>query len=78
MSAVITPKRCAVYTRVSTDERLDQTFNSIDAQRESGQAYVVSQRGEGWTLVPDDYASDRTANILFGSSKDSVTLPSKG
>ena len=56
MSAVIAPKRCAVYTRVSTDERLGQTFNSIDAQRESGQAYVVSQRGEGWTLVPDDYA----------------------
>ena len=56
MNAAITPKRCAVYTRVSTDERLDQAFNSIDAQRESGQAYIVSQRGEGWSLVPDDYA----------------------
>jgi len=51
----VAPKRCAVYCRVSTDERLDQSFNSIDAQRESGLAYVVSQRAEGWIAVPDDY-----------------------
>ncbi len=55
MSGPITPKRCAVYTRVSTDERLDQSFNSIDAQREAGQAFVASQRAEGWVLVPDAY-----------------------
>jgi DNA invertase Pin-like site-specific DNA recombinase len=55
MSAVITRKRCAVYTRVSTDERLDQSFNSLDAQRESGQAYIASQRAEGWMAVADDY-----------------------
>jgi len=48
-------KRCAVYCRVSTDERLDQEFNSIDAQKESGHAYVASQRVEGWTSVADDY-----------------------
>ena len=48
-------KRCAVYCRVSTDERLDQEFNSIDAQKEAGHAYVASQRIEGWIPVADDY-----------------------
>ena len=48
-------KRCAVYCRVSSDERLDQSFNSIDAQREAGIAYVASQKAEGWELVPDFY-----------------------
>lgn len=50
-----TRKRCAVYCRVSTDERLNQEFNSIDAQKEAGQAYIVSQRAEGWIPVADDY-----------------------
>jgi len=49
------PKRCAVYCRVSTDERLHQSFNSIDAQKEAGLASVASQRAEGWIAVPDDY-----------------------
>ena len=48
-------KRCAVYCRVSSDERLDQEFNSIDAQKEAGHAYVASQRSEGWIPVADDY-----------------------
>ncbi len=52
---VIKHKRCAVYCRVSSDERLDQSFNSIDAQREAGIAYVASQKAEGWELVPDFY-----------------------
>ncbi|KXW57543.1 DNA-invertase hin [Ferrovum myxofaciens] len=55
MNILASKKRCAVYTRVSTDERLDQSFNSLDAQREAGQAYIVSQRAEGWLAVPDDY-----------------------
>ena len=55
MKAPITRKRCAVYCRVSTDERLDQSFNSIDAQREAGQAFIASQRTEGWIPVVDDY-----------------------
>ena len=54
MSAVA-PKRCAVYCRVSSDERLDQSFNSIDAQREAGLAYIASQRAEGWIAVANDY-----------------------
>jgi DNA invertase Pin-like site-specific DNA recombinase len=48
-------QRCAVYCRVSSDERLDQEFNSIDAQKEAGHAYVASQRAEGWIPVADDY-----------------------
>ena len=47
--------RCAIYTRKSTDEGLDQAFNSLDAQREAGEAYIASQRGEGWTCLPDRY-----------------------
>ncbi len=47
--------RCAVYTRKSTEEGLDMEFNSLDAQREAGEAYVLSQRNEGWTLVSDYY-----------------------
>jgi DNA invertase Pin-like site-specific DNA recombinase len=52
---LVAPKRCAVYCRVSTDERLDQSFNSIDAQREAGHAFIASQASCGWIAVPDDY-----------------------
>ncbi|WP_188699543.1 recombinase family protein, partial [Sphingomonas prati] len=47
--------RCAVYTRKSTEEGLDQAFNSLDAQREACEAYVLSQRHEGWVLVKAAY-----------------------
>jgi len=47
--------RCAVYTRKSTDEGLDQEFNTLDAQRESAEAYIASQRSEGWQCLPDHY-----------------------
>ncbi|WP_156963750.1 recombinase family protein [Muricoccus aerilatus] len=47
--------RCAVYTRKSTDEGLDREFNTLDAQRDACEAYVLSQRAEGWTLVADRY-----------------------
>lgn len=47
--------RCAVYTRKSTEEGLDQEYNSIDAQRDAGHAYIASQRNEGWIAVSDDY-----------------------
>lgn len=49
------PVRCAIYTRKSTEEGLDQEFNSLDAQREAGEAYIASQRGEGWECIPDHY-----------------------
>ncbi len=47
--------RCAVYTRKSTEEGLEQAFNSLDAQREACEAYILSQRHEGWTLVKAAY-----------------------
>ena len=47
--------RCAVYTRKSTEEGLEMEFNSLDAQREGCEAYVTSQKAEGWVLVPTHY-----------------------
>jgi site-specific DNA recombinase len=47
--------RCAIYTRKSTDEGLDSEFSSLDAQREAGEAYVASQRHEGWVVLPARY-----------------------
>ncbi len=47
--------RCAIYTRKSTEEGLDQEFNSLDAQREAGEAFVLSQRREGWVAMPQLY-----------------------
>jgi site-specific DNA recombinase len=47
--------RCAIYTRKSTDEGLDQAFNSLDAQREACAAYALSQKSEGWSLLPGLY-----------------------
>ena len=47
--------RCAIYTRVSTDQGLEQDFNSLDAQREASEAYIRSQAHEGWRLVRDRY-----------------------
>jgi DNA invertase Pin-like site-specific DNA recombinase len=47
--------RCAVYTRKSSEEGLEQEFNSLHAQREAGQAYIASQKSEGWIGLPDHY-----------------------
>ena len=49
------PVRCAIYTRVSTDQGLDQDFNSLDAQYEASQAYIRSQAHAGWTLLRAKY-----------------------
>lgn len=51
MSEIVRPLYCAVYTRKSTSEGLEQDFNSLDAQREACMAYIASQRGEGGTLL---------------------------
>ena len=48
-------KRCAIYTRKSSDEGLEQGFNSLDAQREACEAYVLSQAGEGWSALTTPY-----------------------
>ena len=47
--------RCAIYTRKSSEEGLDMEFNSLDAQREACEAYIVSQRSEGWVATRERY-----------------------
>src|SRR5437588_4232429 len=47
--------RCGIYTRKSTEEGLEQEFNSLDAQREASQAYIASQKNEGWTCLEARY-----------------------
>jgi site-specific DNA recombinase len=46
---------CAIYTRKSTEEGLEQEFNSLDAQREAAEAYIASQRSQGWTAVAEPF-----------------------
>ena len=48
-------QRCAIYTRKSTEEGLDQPFNSLDAQREACEAYIKSQAHESWNLIETAY-----------------------
>ena len=55
MTDAKTKFRCAIYTRKSTDEGLEQNFNSLDAQRASCEAYILSQAGEGWECLPEHY-----------------------
>jgi len=55
MNAPVHKVRCAAYTRKSSEEGLDRDFNSLHAQREACEAYVCSQKAEGWVLVPDRY-----------------------
>jgi DNA invertase Pin-like site-specific DNA recombinase len=52
---IVRKLRCAVYTRKSSEEGLDMEFNSLDAQREACEAYVASQKAEGWLLLPDRF-----------------------
>jgi len=47
--------RCAIYTRKSTEEGLQQEFNSLDAQREAAEAFVLSQKSEGWRVAGEHY-----------------------
>jgi site-specific DNA recombinase len=47
--------RCAIYARKSTEEGLEQEFNSLDAQRESAEAYIASQRQSGWTALGEHF-----------------------
>jgi hypothetical protein len=60
--------RCAIYTRKSSEEGLAQAFNSLDAQREACAAFILSQKHEGWTVLPGLYdgclSRARTASCL--------------
>ena len=47
--------RCAIYTRKSTDEGLDKEFNTLEAQREAGANYILSQKHQGWVLLDERY-----------------------
>jgi site-specific DNA recombinase len=49
------PVRCAIYTRVSTDQGLEQDFNSLDAQYDASQAYIRSQAHAGWSMLRAKY-----------------------
>ena len=55
LPATVMKRRCAVYTRKSTEEGLEREFNTLDAQRDACMAYVASQRAEGWLLLSDHY-----------------------
>ena len=55
MPATVRKLRCAIYTRKSSEEGLDQAFNSLAAQRDACQAYILSQRSQGWIVVHNDY-----------------------
>lgn len=54
-SKVVKKLRCAIYTRKSTDEGLEQEYNSLEAQRDAALAFITSQRHEGWTVLDDEY-----------------------
>ncbi len=54
-NAGVATVRCAIYTRKSSEQGLEQEFNSLHAQRESGEAYVASMKHEGWVALPDQY-----------------------
>src|SRR5713101_8030651 len=49
------PLRCAIYTRKSTEDGLNQPFNALEAQREAAEAYIFSQRHVGWTVIAEHY-----------------------
>jgi DNA invertase Pin-like site-specific DNA recombinase len=51
----VKPVRCAIYTRVCTEQGLDQEFNSLDAQYDAASAYIKSQAHAGWTLIRSRY-----------------------
>jgi len=53
--SIIKTVRCAIYTRKSTEEGLEQEYNSLDAQRDAGEAYIKSQQHEGWVCLPSQY-----------------------
>ncbi len=48
-------KRCAIYTRKSVEDGLEKEFNTLDAQREAGEAYIASQKSKGWVCLPEHY-----------------------
>ncbi len=65
--------RCAVYTCKSSEEGLEQAFNSLDAQREACEAYIASQKHEGWVLLPEHYDDrSRSPNRFRRDAMDNI------
>lgn len=64
--------RCAVHTRKSTENGLEQAFNSLDAQREACAAFIESQRGEDWRLIETEYDDGgfKVEVLIQGSNDD--------
>jgi site-specific DNA recombinase len=65
-------QRCAVYTRKSSEEGLEQDFNSLQAQREACEAFIKSQSGEGWRLVKTAYDDGGISGGMSWQSADST------
>src|SRR5260370_21202804 len=59
-------RRCAIYTRKSSEEGLEQEFNSLHAQREACEAFIRSQRHEGWVLIPTAYDDGGFSGVTVG------------
>jgi len=80
----VRPVRCAIYTRVSTEQGLDQEFNSLDAQYDAASAYIKSQAHAGWTLIRSRYddggysggSTDRRRTSAPGRSTSSLSTRS--
>ena len=60
--------RCAIYTRVSTEDGLEQEFNSLDNQREASEAYIKSQAHEGWRLIREPLRRRRLLRRIDGKA----------
>jgi site-specific DNA recombinase len=71
--------RCAIYTRKSSEEGLEQSFNSLHAQREACEAYIASQRHEGWKVLSVHYDdggfSGGTQILPLNRTGENVSLP---
>ncbi len=67
--------RCAIYTRKSSEDGLEQEFNSLDAQREACAAYVASQKQEGWVLLPEAYDDGGLSGGSSSTMTSSEALP---
>ncbi len=80
--------RCAIYTRKSTDQGLEQDFNSLDAQYDASQAYIRSQAHAGWTLLramygrcprckgKSDFSAKRSGAAMYTASHDGISVKS--
>jgi site-specific DNA recombinase len=67
-------RRCAIYTRKSSEEGLEQDFNSLHAQREACEAFIKSQAGEGWRLVKTAYDDGGLSGARWNGRRFSVCL----